>query len=101
MLSKLIPDGIQNGLPRLGKAAQDQHRFRGDGVDDLTNLLVVKQEVDELGDLDVIDGDNRLILNISYDQVLLFGPLIDRYIPYRNAIDAAFGECGIAKIGLN
>jgi hypothetical protein len=26
-LSKLIPDGIENGFPLLGKAAQDQHRF--------------------------------------------------------------------------
>ena len=39
MISKLIPDGIENGFPILGKSAENQHRFGGDRVDDLTNYL--------------------------------------------------------------
>ena len=61
MLSKLIPDGIENRFSLLEKRPKDQHRFRCDCVDDITNLLVVKKQVDELSDLNVVDGDSRLI----------------------------------------
>jgi hypothetical protein len=60
--------------PALGEAAQQEHAFFSDGVDDVANLLVVEQEIDELRDLNVIDGDRGLIL-ICDDQVLLLGSL--------------------------
>ena len=43
------------------EATQDQHHLGSDGVDDVADLLVVEQEIDELRDLDVIDGDLGLI----------------------------------------
>src|SRR5437879_4397086 len=100
MLSKLLPDRIEKGFSLLGKAAQDQHGFRGDRVDHVTDLLVVKEQVDKLSNLDVINGDVRIVTG-SYDQVLLLCTVIYLYIPHRRAIDFAFGECRIAKIGPN
>ena len=40
----------------MREATEDQHRLGGDGVDHVANFLVIKHEVDELRDLDVIDG---------------------------------------------
>jgi hypothetical protein len=53
-----------------------------------------------VSDLDVVDGDNRLIF-ICYNQVLLHGTLIDLDIPDRRSIDLAFGHRRTAKICLN
>ena len=74
MLAQLLAYGVEDRLTLIGKATQDQHRLGGDGVDDTANLLVVEQEIDELRDLDVIDGDRGLVLMCD-DQVLLLGPL--------------------------
>jgi hypothetical protein len=75
-------------LPNLGKSAQDQHRFGCNCVNDLTNLLVVKKQVDELSDLDVVDGDCRLTIR-SHDEIFLFCLIIYLYIPNRRAINVA------------
>ena len=92
-LSKLIPDGIDNGFPLLGKAAQDQHRFGGDRIDNVTNLLVVKKQVDELSDLDAIEGDTQLATStIRYDQVLLLCTLI--HPPLARSIRVKI-KCGV------
>src|SRR6516225_2739718 len=56
LIPKCVPQRVKNGFSILRKATEDQHRFRGDRVDHITNLLVVKKQVDELGDLDVVDG---------------------------------------------
>jgi hypothetical protein len=100
VLSKLVPNGIKNRFPLFGKAAQDQHRFLPDCVNGIANLFVVKQQVNELGDLDIVDGDRRLTTT-SYDQILLVCLIVHRYIPDRHAIDVAFGQRRTAKICLN
>ena len=41
----------------LSEAPEQQHALPADGVDDVADLLVVEQQVDELRDLDVVDGD--------------------------------------------
>jgi hypothetical protein len=61
-LSQLIADSVEDRFAVLREAAEDQDRFGRDGVDDISDLLVVEQEVDELRDLNVIDGDLRLVL---------------------------------------
>jgi hypothetical protein len=81
-LSQLIADGIDNGFSLLGKPAENQHSFGCNCVDDVANLLVVKEQVDELGNFDVVDGDSRLIMR-SYDQVLLVCLIVYLYIPDR------------------
>jgi hypothetical protein len=58
--------------PTFSKAAQQEHACLSDGVDDIADLWVVEQEIDELGDLNVIDGDLWLVFTGS-DQVLLLG----------------------------
>jgi hypothetical protein len=95
VLSKLLSDGVENGFPPLGKAAQDQHRFRGDRVDDFADRRVIKQQVNELSYLDAVDldyglfeisdvvGSDHLLTmgTVSYDHVLLFCAIIRLYIP--------------------
>jgi hypothetical protein len=56
------------------EATEDKNRLRCDGVDNVADVLVVVQEIDELGNLDVVDGDLGLGLGDN-DQVLLLGPL--------------------------
>jgi hypothetical protein len=63
--SKLLPNGIENHFPLLGKAAKNQHDFGSDRVDSLANLLVVKKQVDELSDLDLVDGYSRIAIDLT------------------------------------
>ena len=99
-LSKLIPDGIENGFSLFGKAAQDQHRFRCDCVDHITDLPVVKDEIDELSNLDIIDSDTSFAVR-GYDQVLLVCPIVYLDVPDRDAIDPASSERRVEKISPN
>ena len=72
-------------------------RFRVDRVDNVTNLLVVKKQVNELGDLDVVDSYDSLITTRSDNQILLICTIIYRDVPYRHAIDMAFPERRLGK----
>ena len=65
---------IEHCLMLSREANEDQHPLGSNGVDDVADLLVVEHEVDELGDLNVIDGDLGLA-RMCDDQVLLLGPL--------------------------
>jgi hypothetical protein len=38
---------------------RNEDRLGGNGVDDVADLLVVQQEIDELRDLNVINGESR------------------------------------------
>jgi hypothetical protein len=74
-------DGIRPAVNHLG----------GDRVDDVTDILVAEQQINELCDLDVVDGNLGLLLALPRDfdelavhelrlpfrdnQVLLRGPL--------------------------
>ena len=75
-LSKLIPDGIKNGFSLFGKSAQNQHRFRGDRVDNFTDRLFVEKEVDKLRDLKVVDSVNRLVEMPPIFKDAVDGPLV-------------------------
>ena len=44
------------------EAAEDEHGLGGDGVDDTANLRVGQEQVDELGDCEVIDSNGGLVL---------------------------------------
>ena len=73
-VAEFLSQPLQDHHPAFSEAAQQEHALLSDGVDDVANLLVVAQEIDELRDLDVIDGNLGLELTCD-DQVLLFGPL--------------------------
>src|SRR5262249_46242593 len=60
-LTQFFSQSLRDGDPALCKPTEQEHAFLSDGVDDVANLLVVEQEIDELRDLDVIDGDLRLV----------------------------------------
>ena len=58
---QLLSQPLQDLDAAFSEAAQEEHAFLSDGVDDVADFLVVEQEIDELSDLDVIDGDLELI----------------------------------------
>jgi hypothetical protein len=60
--------------PPFSEATQQEHALLSDGVDDVAYLLVVEHEIDELRDLDVVDGNLGLVPTCD-DQVLLLDPL--------------------------
>ena len=51
--------GLENCFRSGVKRPRIKHRLFTDGVDDVADLLVVEQQIDELRDLDVVDGDLR------------------------------------------
>jgi hypothetical protein len=48
---------IQDDFSLGRESTKDQHNFRSEYVDEIGNFLVVEEQVDELRDLDVVDGD--------------------------------------------
>ena len=55
--SQFLPEGIKHRLALVREAAEDQDDLRGDGVDDVANPFIVEEQIDELGDLKVVDSD--------------------------------------------
>src|SRR5262245_57662438 len=51
--AQLLAYSIEHCLTLIRETTQDQNRLGGNGVDHVTNFLVMKQEVDELRDLNV------------------------------------------------
>jgi hypothetical protein len=86
--------GIEDCLT-LSEAAEDQHCFGGSGVDNIADLFVVEQEIDELGDVDVVYGDVGGITS-RHHQVLLLGP-IQFQIPRGYPVDATAGKISTRK----
>jgi len=66
------PNPISQPVPNPGSTSQ--HRLGSDGVDDVANLLIIQHEVDELGDLNIIDCDLGLVRTCD-NQALLLGPV--------------------------
>src|SRR6516165_1697833 len=73
-VSEFFPQPLQDLNAALSEAAQQKHAFLSDGVDHVADLLVVEQEMDELRDLNVVDGDLGLIRVPCNDQVMLLDP---------------------------
>ena len=73
-LAQFLAKGVEYGLTLICEAAEDQYRLGSNRVDHVPYLLVMEQQVDELRDLKVIDGDGGLVQR-RYDQVLLLGAL--------------------------
>src|SRR4029077_7840019 len=70
VLSKLLSEVVEDGFTFLRKAAQDQHPFRGNRVNDVANFFVVEQQVDELSNFDVVYSDSGFSWR-SNDQIFL------------------------------
>jgi hypothetical protein len=79
---------IRHTIQSRGHSCTDPRpgHLGSNGVDHVTDLLVIKHEVDELRDLDVIDGDLGLTLTCD-DQVLLLGPGVQFQTPSGYAVD--------------
>ncbi|SRR6266567_5628121 len=71
-LAQLFSQGIQNRLPLGSESTQNQDNFGSDRVDDLTNFCIVQQQVDELGNLEIINSDRRFTVGCD-NEAVLFG----------------------------
>ncbi len=60
MFTEFISQGIQDGFPFRGEAAQDEYDLGGDRVDDVADFLIVEQQVNKLCNLDIIYRNDRL-----------------------------------------
>lgn len=58
--AQFVSKSVKDPFTPRRKAAEDENQFSANRVNDVANLLVVEKQVDELGDLDVVDGDDRL-----------------------------------------
>jgi len=56
-VAEFVTQPLQNFHPAFSEAAQQEHAFLSDGVDDVANILVIQHEIDELRDLDIVDRD--------------------------------------------
>lgn len=90
LCSQLGAQRVEDRLALRTEPPQDQHSLLGHGVDDIPDLGVVEQQVDELGDLQVVDHD-RSHVGGGDEQVPLLGrdaaevPAPDRFALERNA----------------
>jgi hypothetical protein len=98
-VAQFLPNGIEHGFAFWGKTAQDQHRFGGNGVDDLANLLVVEQQVDKLGHFDIVHRDHRLIK--GGDNQIRLVRLCEVDVPRGNPIDRTPREIRPFEAGLH
>ena len=69
-LPQFVPEGIEHLLSLWREAAEDQHYFGSDGMDDVADFLIVQQQVNELRDLNIVDRDLRFALPCN-NQILL------------------------------
>src|SRR5215217_2611954 len=56
-IAQLVPDGVEDCFAVLRETPEDQHRLGRDRVDHIPDLLVVEQKIDELRNLNIVDGD--------------------------------------------
>src|SRR5215467_6381365 len=98
MLAQFVAQSVEDCFALRGETPKDEYRLLSDGVDDVADFRIIEQEIDELRDLDVVDGDGGLIL-ICDDQVLLLGSL-QLYAPCGYAVDATVGEVCTRKVGM-
>jgi hypothetical protein len=94
-ITQLLSEPFKNGDPAAREAPQYENPLLPDCVDDVADRLVREEQVDELGDLQVVDGD--LGFAVRDDQVLLPRPL-QLQVPRRDPVDAAAREGGARKI---
>ena len=67
-LSETFTKGIQYHLPLRSEASQDQHSFPPNRVENVSDLLIVEHQINELGYFQVIDRYRRLVFG-GNDQV--------------------------------
>jgi hypothetical protein len=90
---------VSCGRDFLREPPKNQDALLADGVDDLTNLLVMEEQRNKLSDIEVTHGDRSFIAR-GDDQIPLAGPF-QLYPPNGNPIDATVCGVRLLKIGSN
>jgi hypothetical protein len=88
--AQLLPKPLQKSHPPTGEPPQQKNSLLADRIDDIADFLVMKEQVNELADFDVIDGDVGLIRPGDH-QVALFCSL-ELQVPCRNPINKTARE---------
>src|SRR3954453_24139033 len=56
-LAQLLAQSVKDRFALWREAAQDQHGLGSNGVNDTANSLIIEEDINELGDLDVINSN--------------------------------------------
>jgi hypothetical protein len=97
MVAQFLTKGVEDCLTISSEATEDQHRLLSNGVDNFADFRIIEQQINELRDLDVVDGDLGLLLR-GDDQVLLLGPAVQLQAPRGYAVDTTAGEISASEI---
>ena len=62
MFPELISHGIEYNFALWRESPEDKNGLLTDGIDRVADLIVMKQEIDELSDLNVIYADLRFVV---------------------------------------
>jgi hypothetical protein len=62
MRAQGLTQSIEHGFALRGEPTEDEHDLAGDGIYDLTDLLIMQHEVEELGHFQIVHRDLRLTI---------------------------------------
>src|SRR6266536_2542404 len=96
VFAKSVSKPIQYGFSLRSKSTENKDRFRGHGVNNITNFGIVQQEVNELCNLEIINRDGWLTCGCDR-QIKLFGS-IKLYVPGRDAVNGTILQSGLGDI---
>ena len=88
VLAEFVTEGIKNCFALRREAAKDQDSFFTDGVDNVADFLIVKQEVDELSDLDVIDGTVLKRISAPIRRMSLFSAITHPLVGAKSSVES-------------
>ena len=60
-LAEFLTYRVKHRLTVIRESAEDQHHLGCDCVDDAADFLVVEEEVDELGDFEIVHGESQVL----------------------------------------
>lgn len=94
--AQLCRDRLHHLKPSIAKASKQENASFCNRVEDIAKFLIVKQQIDELSNFEIIDGDDWFTIT-SDDQSILCGSF-ELYILCRNAINGALIQAGSCEV---
>src|SRR3954453_7002089 len=72
-VAQFLAQSVEDCFALRGETPKDEYCLLSDGVDDVADFRIIQQEIDELRDLDVVDGNLGLVPRRD-NQILLLSP---------------------------
>src|SRR6266705_6030650 len=97
MCAEVLSECIEDDFAFRREATKNEDSFLGNGVNSVTNFCIIQQQVNKLGNLDIIDRDFWLI-RWSDNEVFLYCLLTQLYIPGCNSVNGTIAKIGMGKV---